>query len=109
MTYMMAYDSIFCMKIFAKLQDKAIIADPMDNVATARVEIGADVVLSCDDGENITVRERIPFGHKIALERVAKGEPVFKYGHRIGIAISDIDTGDLVHVHNLSGERGRNN
>ena len=99
---MMAYDSIFCMKIFAKLQDKAIIADPMDNVATARVEIGADVVLSCDDGENITV-------HKIALERVAKGEPVFKYGHRIGIAISDIDTGDLVHVHNLSGERGRNN
>ena len=42
-------------------------------------------------------------------ERVAKGEPIFKYGQRIGIAISDMDTGDLVHVHNLSGERGRNN
>ena len=34
------------MKTTIKLQDKVIVADPKDNVATARVEIKAGVVLS---------------------------------------------------------------
>jgi altronate dehydratase small subunit len=102
------YDTISNMKAFAELQDKAIVADPKDNVATARVEIDAGIVLSRDGGEDITVRESIPFGHKLALARIATGEPVFKYGQRIGVATRDITAGDLVHVHNLSGERGRN-
>ena len=97
------------MKTHIKLQDKAILADPKDNVATARVEIDAGVVFSLDGKEDITVRERIPFGHKLALKPIAKSKPVFKYGQRIGVATRDIDTGDLVHVHNLSGERGKNN
>jgi altronate dehydratase small subunit len=97
------------MKTHAKLLDKLIVADPKDNVATARVEIDASVVLSSDDRDNIIVHERIPFGHKMALERIASGEPVIKYGQRIGVAMSDIDPGDLVHTHNLSGERGTNN
>ena len=96
------------MKASAKLQDKAIVAHPKDNVATARVEIDAGVVLSRDDHEDIIVRESIPFGHKLALEWIARGEPVFKYGQRIGVATRDISAGDLVHVHNLAGERGRN-
>ena len=97
------------MKVYAKLLDKLIVADPKDNVATARVEMDAGVVLSSDDRDDIVVRERIPFGHKMALEQIASGEPVVKYGHRIGVAMSDIDPGDLVHTHNLSGERGTNN
>jgi altronate dehydratase large subunit len=95
------------MGTFAELHDKVIIADPKDNVATARVEIDAGVVLSRDDGEDIIVRESIPFGHKLALERIARGEPVFKYGQRIGVAARDITVGELVHVHNLLGERGQ--
>jgi altronate dehydratase small subunit len=96
------------MKTSTKLQDKLIVADPKDNVATARIEIDSGLVLLRDDGENIVVRERIPFGHKLALKQIGRGEPVFKYGQRIGVAASDIVPGDLVHVHNLSGERGRN-
>ena len=95
------------MNVYARLQDKAIVADPKDNVATARVEIDAGAVLSRDGGEDITVRESIPFGHKLALEQIAKGKPIFKYGHRIGVATCHIAAGELVHVHNLSGERGR--
>ena len=95
------------MKTHTKLQDKVIIADPKDNVATARTEIEAGVILSREDSGHIVVRERIPFGHKLALKQIARSEPVFKYGQRIGIAIRDIAEGDLVHVHNLSGERGR--
>lgn len=96
------------MEKLTKLHDKAIIAHPKDNVATARLEIESGVVLSRDGGNNLVVREKIPFGHKLALEPVARGEPVFKYGQRIGVAIRDIAAGELVHIHNLSGERGRN-
>ena len=90
-----------------KLQDKVIVANPKDNVATARVEIDPGLTLSREGREDITVREVIPFGHKLALERIAKNEPVYKYGQRIGIAIQDIAAGELVHTHNLEGERGR--
>jgi altronate dehydratase small subunit len=96
------------MKPFVKLQDKVIVAHPRDNVATVRVDIDAGVILSYDGKKDIIVRESIPFGHKLALEPIAGGEPIFKYGHRIGVATRDIAVGDLVHVQNLSGERGTN-
>jgi len=96
------------MKISARLQDKAIVADLNDNVATAKVEIDSGVILSRDAGDDIIIRGRIPFGHKLALEPIANGEPVFKYGQRIGVATRDIRAGELVHVDNLAGERGRN-
>ena len=89
-----------------KIKDKFIIADPKDNVATARVEVKADTVLMVDDGSKIIIREHIPFGHKVALKDVNRDEGVIKYGQRIGIATKDIAVGELVHVKNLSGERG---
>lgn len=85
-----------------------IVSDPNDNIATARVEIEAGIILSREVEDDITLRDRIPFGHKLALEPIAKGDPVLKYGQRIGIATRDIVPGDLVHVDNLAGERGRN-
>ena len=96
------------MKKTIKLQDKVIVSDPNDNIATARVEIEAGIILSREVGDDITLRDKIPFGHKLALEPIAQGEPVLKYGQRIGIATRDIVPGDLVHVDNLAGERGRN-
>ena len=96
------------MKTSIKLQDKVIVSDPNDNIATARVEIEAGTILSREVGDDITLRDKIPFGHKLALKPIAEGEPVLKYGQRIGVATCDIVAGDLVHVDNLSGERGRN-
>jgi len=90
-----------------KIKDKFIIADPKDNVATARVDVDSGTVLTSDDGVEMTINERIPFGHKVALEDVPEGEPIIKYGQRIGVAIVDISMGDLVHTENLAGERGR--
>jgi len=90
-----------------KIKDKFIIADPKDNVATARVDVDSGTVLASDDGVEMTAKERIPFGHKIALKDVPKGEPIIKYGQRIGVAMIDISKGDLVHTENLAGERGR--
>ena len=41
-------------------------------------------------------------GHKHALQPIAKGEPVIKYGFPIGHATADIAEGEWVHSHNLA-------
>lgn len=87
------------------LIDKAIIINDDDNVATARVEIFAGTIL-ISSNRSIVVKDNIPFGHKLALKDIYKGEPIIKYGQRIGIAVKDIFSGELVHVHNVLGERG---
>ncbi len=88
-----------------KLTDKAIIINDIDNVATARVEISEGTIL-ISGNSSITVKNNIPFGHKLALKNILKGEPIIKYGQRIGIAMKDIFPGELVHIHNVTGERG---
>jgi len=86
-----------------KIIDKIIIANPNDNVGTARAEIAADTAFEGD----ITAKENIPFGHKMALKHITNGEAVIKYGQLIGTATKDIAPGELVHIHNVAGERGK--
>lgn len=95
------------MKTSLKLLDKAIIVDSKDNVATAREKIDSGTILINDIQDDIVAKEDIPFGFKIALKQIATGEPIIKYGYKIGIATRDIAVGELVHVHNVTGERGR--
>lgn len=45
--------------------------------------------------------EPIPAGHKMAVRPIAAGQWVIKYGLPIGIAQSDIEVGQRVHVHNV--------
>lgn len=80
---------------------------PADNVAVALAELSPGMI-AVAGGLRIRVRERIPFGHKFALERIPKGGQVVKYGHTIGHATRSIEVGSHVHVHNLiSGGTGR--
>ncbi|MDE6319506.1 MAG: altronate dehydratase family protein, partial [Lachnospiraceae bacterium] len=58
------------------------------------------------DGEKVTVMEDIPQGHKFALCDIGQGEPVMKYGARIGLATEDIRKGGWVHTHNLKTALG---
>ena len=89
---------------------RALIMHPSDNVATAVEEIqpGMDVAIPTGQG-TLTVRaaEAIPFGFKIALQDIARGEIIRKYGETIGIAGVPIAKGTLVHIHNLEGTRAR--
>jgi altronate dehydratase small subunit len=83
---------------------------PTDNVATAVEEIQAGEEVRVPVGEEaVTLRalERIPFGFKIALAEIPKGEIIRKYGETIGMAGATIPPGALVHVHNLEGTRAR--
>src|SRR5690606_11657749 len=71
-------------------------------VATERTEPGATVAAG------IAARQRIPFGHKVAIQPIAKGEPVRKFGQIIGFASQAIVPGDWVHEHNcdMGSEHG---
>jgi altronate dehydratase small subunit len=81
-----------------------------DTVATALEDIAAGAETTVRLGNQVgTIQalERIPFGFKIALTDIPCGAHVIKYGESIGVASSDIQMGQLVHVHNIEGARGR--
>lgn len=89
---------------------RAVIMHPSDNVATALEEIQSGEEVTVPSGrEVLTLRaaERIPFGFKIALQEIGRGEVIRKYGETIGTAGAPIATGALVHIHNLEGTRAR--
>ncbi|SDF36563.1 UxaA family hydrolase [Sporolituus thermophilus] len=89
---------------------RAIIMKAIDNVCTVVEAIEPPTAVTAEiDGKTITVlaTERIPFGHKIALKSIPKGQPIIKYGETIGLATKDIQPGQHVHVHNLESCRGR--
>lgn len=89
---------------------RALIMHPSDNVATAVEEIQAREEVVVPMGKKtLTLRaaETIPFGFKIALQAIPRGEIIRKYGEAIGKASAPIAVGAMVHVHNLEGTRGR--
>ncbi len=86
---------------------KTILSHSEDNVATAKCAIRPGTVLQFPKGKKVKTKEEIPFGHKIAIRKILRGRPVVKYGQRIGKAIRTIEPGELVHIHNVQGERGR--
>lgn len=79
----------------------AIIVDEKDNVATTIHDIdgGHDTITNRTDV--IHVAYPVPRGFKIARSPIAKGEHVIKYGVSVGVALSAIQRGDMVHVHNM--------
>lgn len=90
----------------------ALKVSDLDNVATIfanGITSGTQVEIRDKKGqtETVTVIGDIPFGHKIAVRDIKKGELINKYGEEIGIATKDIAKGEYVHVHNLDSMRGR--
>ena len=81
------------MKTFIKIH-------PGDRVAVALTPLAAGTVLQVEE-RTVKLLEDIPQGHKFALEPIAAGGPVIKYGAPIGVAKQDIPAGGWVHVHNV--------
>ena len=71
-----------------------------DNVAVARQDLAAGTSVSVG-GATLTLHQAIPSGHKFALQAIALGDTVRKYGQPIGVATADIAVGDHVHVQNV--------
>jgi len=89
----------------------AIVHHDADDVAVMVLGgLGAGASLRCwsmdrDEVSTIVLRQAVPFGHKVAVRAIAKGERVVKYGAPIGEASAAIEAGDHVHVHNLRSLR----
>jgi altronate dehydratase len=81
----------------------AIQISKKDNVATtvAEVKKGAEVSAKLGlETKKVEAKEAIPYGHKIALTRIAKGGDIVKYGEVIGRAKTKIEAGEWVHTRN---------
>ncbi len=76
-----------------------------DNVVVAINTLEAGTVVDLGDVQ-ATASEEIPVGHKMAIKDIACGEPVIKYGFRIGNAKEDIKTGQWIHTHNVKTALG---
>ena len=90
----------------------ALKVSDLDNVATIFAnDVKAGMTVNIRDKKGNSVEETlladIPYGHKVAVKPIKKGEPIVKYGEEIGVATQDIETGDYVHVHNLDSQRAR--
>ncbi|PSP95951.1 hypothetical protein BRC91_00100 [Halobacteriales archaeon QS_4_62_28] len=86
------------------------VVEPEDNVATAlrELESGETITVAVGDGERtVEIPEDVQFGHKIAIEDIAAGETITKYGKSIGNATEDIPAGTWVHIHNVESNYGR--
>jgi altronate dehydratase small subunit len=77
--------------------------DPKDNVAVATrtIEAGESVMI---EGRPVSLPDRVPTGHKLALVFIATGEKILKYGLPIGSATRDIRPRQYVHTHNLKSD-----
>ena len=87
-----------------------IMMHPSDDVATALRDLAVGERLEYGGGDRrgtVEVVQPIPFGHKVALHAIEAGAAVRKYGAIIGRATGSIEAGAHVHIHNLSGVRGR--
>ena len=62
--------------------------------------VAIDNVAKGTDWEGIISTDSIPAGHKMAVTRIATGEPVRKFNQIIGFASGDIEPGQHVHTHN---------
>ena len=82
--------------------DKIFRIHPSDNVAVALKDLKAGETAAA----GVTVREDIKSGHKIALQDIAPGENIMKYGFPIGTASAPIPAGAWVHTHNVKTRLG---
>ena len=86
-------------KLFSEI---ALQLNQNDNVAIAQTDIAPGTVTRMPDGNALTMRDRVPVGHKFALREIDAGAAVLRYGYRIGAATQPIQPGDWIHSHNLS-------
>ncbi len=70
--------------------------------ANDNVLVAVDQIAQGAEVAGVVARERIPRGHKMALQPIGPDAPVFKFGQIIGFASKPIVPGEWVHEHNVT-------
>ena len=80
--------------------------DARDNVATLLddADAGQARVLGQAGVGVLALPGPIRLGHKAALLEIPAGEPIVKFGVRIGTAVSHIRAGEWIHLHNCRSD-----
>ncbi len=86
------------------MQDKAETSTPRTLRLNARdnIIVAVDPVTPGCAVDGVTATARIQRGHKMAVQAIAKGQPILKFGQIIGFASEDIAPGSHVHTQNCS-------
>ena len=74
--------------------------NPADSVVVCLQPKHAGEVIEID-GQQITLHQDTPAGHKVLIKDVHQGEDIIKYGYPIGHALTDLKAGEWVNEHNL--------
>jgi len=85
--------------------DVAVRLHERDDVAIAKTPLLPRMVLKLD-GEDLTIGQMIPPGHKVSLHAIPKGSEIRRYGQIIGFASTDIGAGRHVHTQNVEVHQG---
>ena len=64
-----------------------IVLNGNDNVGVSQFIIPEKTKI---EGHDISTLDPIPFGHKVCLKEIKKGDPIIKYDQIIGFALDDI-------------------
>ena len=86
----------------------ALLVEPNDSVVVVLepIKTGDKVTYRSGDSEKTVVAiNDVPIYHKIAVHDIKNGDPVYKYGEKIGVAFKNIKIGEHAHVHNFDSER----
>ncbi|MEE3180267.1 MAG: altronate dehydratase family protein [Planctomycetota bacterium] len=81
----------------------AVLLRNEDNVAVCCCDLPAGSSLSVGDAA-LSLKDKIPLGHKVSTRLISEGEEIRKYGQVIGFASADIPPGSHVHVHNCEAD-----
>ena len=82
----------------------ALLMDEHDNVVTCVKEVKRGQSVAYQDGaalRTLVAEEDIPYCHKIALEDLAEGAEIFKYGESLGKLVAPVKKGHWVNDQNL--------
>ena len=74
--------------------------NPADSVVVCLQAKQAGDIIEVD-GQQITLCQDTPAGHKVLIKDVRQGENIIKYGYPIGHAAEDLKAGQWVNEHNL--------
>jgi len=82
--------------------------DSVGTVVVEGIKAGASLtgwIMEQDQTIEVTTKSDIPIGHKIALNPLAVGATVIKYGVDIGKVVAPIQKGEHLHVQNVKTKR----
>ncbi|MFI5395800.1 MAG: UxaA family hydrolase [Candidatus Binatia bacterium] len=87
------------------MKPNILIVHPHDNVAVVLTALAAGEPALSPGVEGLTALSEIPASHKIALQDIAAGRGIIKYGETVAVSTRDIKKGEWVHTHNLESKR----